>query len=172
MMRPKSTPPRLGLADDEPGVDCLIFGDVLEHMVDPWSVLARLSGWVRDGGQVLACIPNVQHYSVIVDLLRGSWRYQEEGLLDRTHLRFFTLEGIQELFARAGLRVFDVQPRWWEDEQLRPLPADHGPGPRPLGIDPARFAAQTRAVQYLVRAVRAGGPARPGHGSSGRSWAR
>ena len=82
----------LGLDHDAPAVDCLIFGDVLEHMSDPWSVLARMTGWVREGGQVLACIPNVQHYSVIVNLLSGSWNYQDEGLLDRSHLRFFTLE--------------------------------------------------------------------------------
>jgi glycosyltransferase involved in cell wall biosynthesis len=156
----KVDPSALGLAEYEPGVDCLIFGDVLEHMIDPWSVLARLSGWVRSGGQVVACIPNIQHYSMIVNLLRGSWKYEEEGLLDRTHLRFFTLEGIQELFARAGLRVFDVQPRWWEDGNFDRFRQIMAPALGPLGIDPARFAAQTRAVQYLVRAVREGGPPR------------
>ena len=103
----------LGLSEEQPSVDCLVFGDVLEHLVDPWAALTRLSRLVREGGQVLACIPNVQHYSVIVNLLRGKWDYQDEGLLDRTHLRFFTLSGIQDLFAKAGLRVFDIQPRWW-----------------------------------------------------------
>jgi precorrin-6B methylase 2 len=76
-------PAALGLpepgTENPPVVDCLVIGDVLEHMVDPWGVLARLSRWVRDGGQVLACIPNVQHYSVVVNLLRGQWEYQEEG---------------------------------------------------------------------------------------------
>ena len=70
------------------------------------------------GGQVLACIPNVQHYSVLVSLLRGQWEYQEEGLLDRTHLRFFTLPGVQDLFARSGLHVFEVIPRWWPDAEF------------------------------------------------------
>ena len=50
---------------------------------------------------------------VLLDLLRGRWEYREEGLLDRTHLRFFTLASIQELFARSGLHVFEVVPRWW-----------------------------------------------------------
>src|SRR5204863_1150032 len=112
-------PDALGLpgpgAEAGPVVDCLVCGDVLEHMADPWGVLARLSRWVRDGGQVLACIPNVQHYSVLVDLLRGRWEYREEGLLDRTHLRFFTFAGVQDLFTRAGLHVFEVVPRWWPD---------------------------------------------------------
>src|SRR3954451_20791511 len=118
-------------------------------MVDPWAVLTRMARWVRDGGQVLACIPNVQHYSIIVGLLRGSWNYQGEGLLDRRHLRFFTLEAIQELFARAGLSVFDIQPRWWaDDDDFHRFQQVMAPALGPLGIDPARFASQTRAAQY------------------------
>jgi 2-polyprenyl-3-methyl-5-hydroxy-6-metoxy-1,4-benzoquinol methylase len=83
----------------EPGtVDCLVYGDVLEHMVDPWSLLRRQAAWLRPQGMVLACIPNVQHWSMFMRLLHGNWRYEEEGLLDRTHLRFFTLESISQLF--------------------------------------------------------------------------
>jgi SAM-dependent methyltransferase len=60
-----------GLSAIDPGVDCLVFGDVLEHMTDPWAVLARLVRWVREGGQVLACIPNIQQFPVLVNLMRG-----------------------------------------------------------------------------------------------------
>src|SRR5262249_53974498 len=81
----------LGFSEERPSVDCLVFGDVLEHLVDPWIVLSRLARLVRSGGQVLACIPNIQHYSIIINLMRGNWDYEDEGLLDRTHLRFFTL---------------------------------------------------------------------------------
>src|SRR5262249_25372320 len=77
-------PAALGLSEKQPSVDCLVFGDVLEHLVNPWATLKRFARLVRKGGQVLACIPNVQHYSVIVSLLRGQWEYQDEGLLDRT----------------------------------------------------------------------------------------
>ena len=148
----------LGLSEEQPSVDCLVFGDVLEHLVDPWAVLARLARLVRDGGQILACIPNVQHYSIIVNLMRGKWDYQDEGLLDRTHLRFFTLSGIRDLFGKAGLQIFDIQPRWWpgtEPDQFQQVMA---PVLSALGIEPALFATQTRAVQYLVRAVRAAEP--------------
>ena len=55
-------PLELGLTRDHPSVDCLAFGDVLEHLVDPWAVLFDLAQFVREGGQILACIPNVQHY--------------------------------------------------------------------------------------------------------------
>ena len=81
----------------EPGrVKCLVYGDVLEHLRDPWSVLDRHGKWLADDGLVLACIPNVQHWTILRDLLRGRWEYQEEGLLDRTHLRFFALDGIRK----------------------------------------------------------------------------
>jgi SAM-dependent methyltransferase len=148
-------PEALGLAEDQPSVDCLVFGDVLEHLVDPWMTLARLSRLVRKGGQILACIPNVQHYSVIVSLLRGQWDYQDEGLLDRTHLRFFTYSGIQDLFAKAGLRIFDIQPRWWPGTEPDRFHQVMAPVLTALAINSASFQVQTRVVQYLTRATHA-----------------
>lgn len=139
------------------GVDCIVIGDVLEHLVDPWSALARLATWLRAGGQVVACIPNVQHWSIILGLFRGSWTYQDEGLLDRTHLRFFTLDSIRDLFARAGLAITELQPRYFGNAdldrfcQLLDLPL------RSMGIDPQAFRVQAAALQYVVKAVR--GPA-------------
>jgi SAM-dependent methyltransferase len=153
-------PSDLGLSALDPGVDCLVFGDVLEHMTDPWAVLARLVRWVREGGQVLACIPNIQHFSVLVNLMRGQWQYQDEGLLDRTHLRFFTLEGARELFAGAGLRVFDIQPRSWPSTDFDKFQQVMTPVLSKLGIEPASFALQTQAVQYIVRSIRAQAPPR------------
>jgi SAM-dependent methyltransferase len=144
----------LGLPEEEPSVDCLVFGDVLEHLVDPWSVLARLARLVRDGGQILACVPNVQHYSVIVNLLRGRWEYEDQGLLDRTHLRFFTRSGIQAMFAGAGLHVFDIQPRWWPGAEAERFQQMMAPVVKALGVDAGSFATQTRAVQHLVRSIR------------------
>jgi 2-polyprenyl-3-methyl-5-hydroxy-6-metoxy-1,4-benzoquinol methylase len=84
--------------------DVLVLGDILEHLNDPWQILKWCAGIVIPGAQVLACIPNVQHWTVIRDLLRGKWTYTDEGLLDRTHLRFFTLDSIREMFEQAGLQ--------------------------------------------------------------------
>ena len=148
----------LGLSDEQPRVDCLVFGDVLEHLVDPWVLLARLARLVRASGQILACIPNVQHYSVILNLMRGIWDYQDEGLLDRTHLRFFTRSGVSDLFKKAGLEVFDIQPRWWPDSGPGQFHKLMEPVLSALKIEPTSFATQTRAVQYLVRALRAAAP--------------
>ena len=104
---------------------------------------------------MLACIRNVQHYSVIVNLMRGKWDYQDEGLHDRTHLRFFTLSSIREIFSKAELQVFDIQPRWRPGNEADRFQQVMAPVLGALAIDPASFATQTRAVQYVVRAVRA-----------------
>ena len=152
----RSMPAALGLPEAEPVVDCLVFADALEHMIDPWGVLARLSRWVRDGGQVLACIPNVQHYSMLVSLLQRPMGIPgRNGCPTALDLRFFTLPGIQDLFARAGLHVFEIVPRWWPDAEFDRFQQLMAPVVRALGIDASTFAVQTRAVQYLVRSVRA-----------------
>ena len=78
----------------------------------------------------------------------------DEGLLDRTHLRFFTLSGVQDLFARAGLQVFEIQPRWWPHAELDRFLQVMASVTSALAIDPKAFAIQTQAVQYIVRAVR------------------
>jgi hypothetical protein len=146
-------PTDLGLSEHKPEVECLIFGNVLERIADPWTVLTRLSRWLRDDAQVLACIPNIQHYSVLINLLRGKWDYQDEGLLDRTHLRFFTAAGIQDLFTRAGLQVIEIQPLSVPTADFHSFQQAMEPALRALAIDPPTFAAQTQTMQYLVRAI-------------------
>ncbi len=154
----------LDLADlglEPESFDALVFGDVLEHMTDPWRVLGELARLLRPGGQALACIPNVQHWSVIVDLLRGRWEYQDEGLMDRTHLRFFAAESLRPMFSGAGLQVFDVRPRWWPGPEIEAFERMMAPVVQSLGLDPAQFALRTRAVQYVVRSVKSSEPPRP-----------
>jgi SAM-dependent methyltransferase len=148
------------VGEPSPRFDCLILGDVLEHLQDPWALLRRMAGWVADGGQVLACIPNVQHWSVVAGLIAGRWDYRDEGLLDRTHLRFFTLETILEMFAAAGLLVHEVLPRWWPDEGFERYLQLMAPVARALGADEGGFAVRSRAVQYIVRALRSATPPR------------
>jgi len=87
----------------EPGsLDCILFGDVLEHLVDPEDTLRRYRDLLSDDGLVLVSLPNAQHYSVIKSLLRGDFMYQPAGLLDATHLRFFTSMSFAKLMLDAG----------------------------------------------------------------------
>jgi SAM-dependent methyltransferase len=87
----------------EPGsMDCLLFGDVLEHLLDPEDVLRRYRDLLDPGGLVLVSVPNIQHFSVIKTLLRGDFMYQPSGLLDGTHLRFFTYMSFAKLMLDAG----------------------------------------------------------------------
>jgi SAM-dependent methyltransferase len=87
--------------------DAVITADVLEHMVDPWRILGRLSALLRPAGVAIASIPNVQNFRIIGGLIRGRWRYTDSGLMDRGHLRFFTWREIVRLFNGAQLDVID-----------------------------------------------------------------
>ena len=85
--------------------DVLIFGDVLEHMVEPVEALQRALAHLAPGGHVVVSLPNVAHGSVRAMLLEGRFDYEDRGILDRTHLRFFTREGIARMLADAGLAL-------------------------------------------------------------------
>ncbi|MDD9967394.1 MAG: class I SAM-dependent methyltransferase [Myxococcales bacterium] len=88
-----------------PAPDCLVFADTLEHMPDPWSVLAGMTRRLPPGTVVIVSLPNVMHHAVLADLWKGRWDYRDEGVLDRTHLRFFTRMTAVELIESAGLTV-------------------------------------------------------------------
>lgn len=89
--------------------DYIIFGDVLEHLYDPEAVLQKLKPYLRvGGGQFLCSIPNVMHVSVILSLLQGEFRYEDAGILDRTHIRFFTWRSICAMLNRCGLEPTDL----------------------------------------------------------------
>jgi len=92
--------------------DCIVFNDVLEHLADPWQAINHARSVLSGGhGYVVASIPNVQHYSVSIKLLlRGEWHYVDAGILDRTHLRFFTKKSMRELFETQGFVVDIVAP--------------------------------------------------------------
>ena len=83
----------------------MIFGDVLEHLIDPGDVLRRAAKWLSPTGYVLASIPNIAHVSILFELVNGRFDYRSLGLLDETHLRFFTKGSIFKLFGEAGLTI-------------------------------------------------------------------
>jgi methionine biosynthesis protein MetW len=89
--------------------DVAIYADVLEHLSDPLGELVKVRPFVRPGGMVIVSVPNVAHWSVRYDLLRGRFRYREYGIMDATHLRWFTEETIRQVVMQAGLDVVSVQ---------------------------------------------------------------
>ncbi|MGB5062150.1 MAG: class I SAM-dependent methyltransferase [Candidatus Competibacter sp.] len=106
--------------------DLLIMADVLEHLIDPWHVLAELHRRVRPGARLLLSVPNVRHKSVVLPLLfQGRFDYADAGILDRTHLHFFTRSSLLDAVGRAGWRVAAIVPyikpkyrRWWYPHRL------------------------------------------------------
>jgi O-antigen biosynthesis protein len=85
--------------------DAILFVDVLEHLKEPAVVLGRVRPFLSRKGAVIASIPNIAHGSVRLALLAGEFRYRDLGLLDDTHLRFFTREGVRDLFEASGFVV-------------------------------------------------------------------
>jgi 2-polyprenyl-3-methyl-5-hydroxy-6-metoxy-1,4-benzoquinol methylase len=98
------------LPDDLGQFDLILCLDVLEHMVDPWAFVNRIQQRLKPGGQFISSIPNVRHFKALAPLLlAGRWEYQEiGGILDRTHLRFFTEGSARELMTVGKLTIQQV----------------------------------------------------------------
>jgi 2-polyprenyl-3-methyl-5-hydroxy-6-metoxy-1,4-benzoquinol methylase len=90
--------------------DALIMSEVIEHLVDPWKTLSRLMLCLKPGGEIIASSPNVAHRKVITDLIAGRFEYAPEGVMDRTHLRWFTPRSYRALFEGAGCIEVRVMP--------------------------------------------------------------
>ena len=88
--------------------DLILFGDVLEHTVDPLAVLRRITHYLEDEGHVIVSLPNVAAWTVRLALLSGRFDYEKSGILDDTHLRFFTRDSSIRLVEEAGLEVLRV----------------------------------------------------------------
>lgn len=135
-------------------IDCIVYGDVLEHMRDPWSVVRRHAEALSDDGTILICVPNVLHWSFVDRLLRGTWKYEPAGLLDETHLRWFSLETMRSDLEAAGLAPHDVSPRVFDAANAQEFAATIAPALSALGIDPAAFAHRAAPLQYIWRVLK------------------
>lgn len=135
-------------ADGTP-FDCICLADILEHLRDPWEILDELAAVLAPGGTVVASIPNIRHHSTIANLLfRGYWPYRDRGIHDRTHLRFFTLRNVRELFSGAELEILQVRRKY----RLIERPSRINRVSRYFAVPPLR---DLLAFQYLVQARKA-----------------
>ncbi len=134
--------------------DCWIFGDCLEHLRDPWRVLRRVREAIDPDGCLLVCLPNAQHWSVQLRLASGLFRYEDSGLMDRTHIRWFTRITLLEMLQATGWKV--------ESGLSRNLP----PAPQQAavlqalrgvalagGADPEAAGRDATPFQYVLKCV-------------------
>jgi SAM-dependent methyltransferase len=137
------------------GRDLVVLGDVLEHLADPVPVLAAAAGLLAPGGRLAVSVPNVAFWQVRLGLLAGRFDYAETGVLDRTHLRFFTRRSLREALGGAGLSVV-------AEDAVVPLATSVAPRLGRLGPLAAGYAALGRrapglmAFQLLALCARAG----------------
>jgi 2-polyprenyl-3-methyl-5-hydroxy-6-metoxy-1,4-benzoquinol methylase len=97
-----------GVVDER--FDLVTFGDVLEHLLEPQAVLRDTRNVLAPGGRVLISLPNIAYWTMRVKLLTGKFEYQSMGLLDYTHLRFFTLDTARKMIEQAGYRILRSHP--------------------------------------------------------------
>lgn len=110
----------------------ILCADVLEHLRDPWTLSKSLAAHLAPGGRMLLSVPNIGYLGVLIDLLRGNFRYRSEGLLDRTHLRFFTYESINELLDQSGWHI-------WAAEQVT------------ISLTDSEFRVRLESIQPALR---------------------
>jgi 2-polyprenyl-3-methyl-5-hydroxy-6-metoxy-1,4-benzoquinol methylase len=128
-----------------------LFGDVLEHLRDPLQTLRITRRLLDPHGMVVVSVPNVAHIDVRLTLLHGDFPYGPYGLLDRTHLRFFTLESLNRLMADSGFVIVDLKrmiiPAFATELNVRPSDFP------PAVVEEILPDPEAEVYQYVVRAV-------------------
>jgi SAM-dependent methyltransferase/glycosyltransferase involved in cell wall biosynthesis len=142
--------------DIAPGtVDCLVCGDLLADLKNPWEVLKQYSALLHPDGQVLAIISNVQYWRRIVNLLRGQWENPDSKMQ-----HWFTLESIKSLFAQAGLQVYEFQGKGQQTDNFVHFQQLLHPMVKALELTSSNFATETGAEYYIVRSAKSPIPPR------------
>lgn len=127
-------------------LDLVICADVLEHMYNPWQVMVKLRHYLADDGQVVISIPNIRFLPLLDDLARGYWRYSASGILDITHLRFFTLQELRRFLFETGYSLHNI--RFGLDPTLIPQLEQHK-RTLPCTIDTGKLVLRDLSEQDL-----------------------
>jgi SAM-dependent methyltransferase len=133
--------------------DCWVFGDSLEHLRDPWALLKRMRSHLQMEAHIVACIPNAQHWSVQARLNCGQFRYEDQGLLDRTHLRWFTRLTIIELFQSTGYQILEAFSRVADEPARQNVMPSIRAMAVATGSDPQVAENDSLGIQYVVKAA-------------------
>lgn len=97
---------KIDLPEYEKHFDLILLPDVLEHLIEPKRVLDKLKMYLKEDGQIILSMPNIRHYSALKQIfLKGDFQYEESGIFDYTHMRFYCRKNIQELLESSGYKV-------------------------------------------------------------------
>jgi 2-polyprenyl-3-methyl-5-hydroxy-6-metoxy-1,4-benzoquinol methylase len=145
-------------------VSTVLLLDVLEHLYDPWRALVRIRGWLAPGTRVIASVPNIRNLATLSRIAAGDFEYEANGVLDITHVRFFTRVTLRDLFEQTGYEVRRLDPLT-QPALVDQVVADRRPGridTRSLSVRYRSFEEleDLYALQYVVDARTAAGPAR------------
>ena len=135
---------------------CWVLGELLTQVADPWALLRNVAKHLPEEGSVVLCMPNAQHWSLQVKLAAGAFSYQEQGLLHRSHLRWFTRETLLQLLSDTGFEIAQGQPLISDNplsETFLPL---IGQIAKAVELDVEMAMADAKPTHYVIRAVRKG----------------
>jgi 2-polyprenyl-3-methyl-5-hydroxy-6-metoxy-1,4-benzoquinol methylase len=145
--------PNLELISLLQNASAIVFSDVLEHLYNPWQTLQSLRTLIPKDCSIYASIPNIQHWSIIFGLISGNFNYADSGLLDRTHLRFFTKKTIMSLFNQSGFEVSSISPRIFNFPDQEKYLSLIKQVAEQMQIDATKSVVESAAFQYTVHAV-------------------
>ncbi|HKP67250.1 MAG TPA: class I SAM-dependent methyltransferase, partial [Casimicrobiaceae bacterium] len=119
-------------------ISTVLLLDVLEHLYDPWRALQRIRGWLAAGTRVIASVPNIRNLATLSGLAGGDFEYQPNGVLDITHIRFFTRSTLRDLFEQTGYTV----------QRLDPLTQPAVVDPVIINRRPGRIETRSLSIAY------------------------
>lgn len=122
--------------------DLILVLDVVEHLIDPWKFLNLIKSRLNEGGSIIISVPNIRHYSILKDLIFfGNWEYSQSGILDRTHLRFFTKKTLKKIFEKEKLNI----------EMLKKYPIDYSGKAKILNKISLNLFSDFLTQQYIFK---------------------
>jgi len=140
------------LPDDINKIDCIIYGDIIKHLRDPYSCIKKQLELLNKDAVFLACIPNIQNWSAIYYLLNGIWPRNYSGLFDRTHLQCFTKQSIIDLIEKLGLSICEIQPLIYDQDKADLFFKKIEPILENFNVEKKNFHQNISALQYIVTA--------------------
>ena len=132
--------------------DTWIFGDVLEHLYNPWRLLERIKDNANNRVRIVACIPNSQHWNFQARINAGMMQYQNDGLFDRTHIRFFSRITMIEMFEQAGFEIEQIIARNISQGGEKYMPCIRAMAEL-SGVNPEQAEADSNTFQYVIDAT-------------------